>query len=133
MTLDGGCLCGRLRYHVDGPLLQSDWCHCRLCQRSAGAPAVAWLTVPRSAFRFTQGEPRTFASTAKGRRQFCADCGTQLVFFDGDAERDVTLASLDDPTAVAPQDHIWTMSQLPFVKLADGLPRHRQARRDSEG
>src|ERR1044072_2917868 len=109
MTLEGGCLCGRLRYRIDGPILQSDWCHCRLCQRSAGAPAVAWLTVPRTDFRFTQGEPRTFASTAKGRRQFCADCGTQLVFFDGDAERDITLASLDDPAAVSPQDHIWTM------------------------
>lgn len=126
MTLEGGCLCGAIRYAIDGPVLTSDWCHCRLCQRSAGAPAVAWFTVPTSAFHYTKGEPRTYASTERGRRQFCGSCGTQLVFFDGDAERDITVASLDDPARVPPQHHIWTMSQLPFVKLEDGLPRHRQ-------
>lgn len=128
MKLEGGCLCGRVRYAIDGPILTSDWCHCRLCQRSAGAPAVAWLTVAAGNFRYTEGEPRTFASTAKGRRQFCAACGTQLVFFDGEVERDITIASLDEPGQVPPQDHIWTMSQLSFVKLEDGLPRHRQRR-----
>jgi hypothetical protein len=128
MKLEGGCLCGRVRYAIDGPILTSDWCHCRLCQRSAGAPAVAWLTVTAGNFRYTKGEPRTFASTAKGRRQFCGDCGTQLVFFDGEVERDITIASLDEPAQMPPQDHIWTMSQLPFVKLEDGLPRHRERR-----
>lgn len=129
--LEGGCLCGAVRYAITGPILRSDWCHCRLCQRSAGAPAVAWTTVAAGDFRFTKGEPRTYASSEKGRRLFCGDCGTQLVFLDGEADRDVTIASLDEPTALAPQDHIWTMSQLSWVKLADGLPRHRGRRAPS--
>jgi len=36
----------------------------------------------------------------------------------------VTLASLDEPAAVAPEYHIWTRSQVPWVNLVDRLPRH---------
>ena len=41
---------------------------------------------------------------------------------------DVTLASLDHPELVTPEDHIFTESQIPWVRLADGLPRFAQER-----
>ena len=131
--LEGGCLCGSVRYRLEGEPLDAGWCHCRLCQRSTGAPAVPWGTWPVAALRFTQGQASRFKSSAKGRRDFCPQCGTQLVFRAAEDSRtlDVTLASLDDPTAVAPQYHIWTMSQIPWVKLADGLLRHRERGPDS--
>jgi len=36
---------------------------------------------------------------------------------------DVTLGSLDHPDTITPEDHIWTKRQIPWIKLADGLPR----------
>jgi hypothetical protein len=123
---EGGCLCGAVRYRVGGPPLHADRCHCRTCQRAAGAAVVAWGTWPAERFAWTRGEPGTFASSARGERSFCPTCGTPLAFVDpGDRTSvDVTLASLDDPAAFPPGCHAWTASRVPWQAIGDGLPRH---------
>lgn len=126
---DGGCLCGALRYRVNGDLVDAGYCHCRLCQRANGAPVVAWFTVPAAAFAWRAGTARCHASSARYQREFCAECGTPLVFRrQSDPEFiDVTIASLDDPALVVPEYHIWRMSRLPWFDTADSLPRHEDA------
>jgi hypothetical protein len=44
-------------------------------------------------------------------------------------EIDITTCSLDDPEQLPSEDHTRTSSKLKWVKLADGLPEHREARR----
>lgn len=124
--IEGGCLCGGVRFRLEGEPLVSDYCHCRMCQRGAGAPVVAWGTWPAERFAWTRGEPATFASSPRGERSFCASCGTSLTFVDlTDPGRiDVTLASLDDPAAFPPRRHIWTASRVPWLEIADDLPQH---------
>lgn len=126
---DGGCLCGALRYRLDGPLVDAGYCHCRLCQRASGAPVVAWLTVDVPSFAWSVGSPRVFHSSPTCQRESCAVCGTQLVFRRSVDPRyvDVTIASLDAPAIVAPEYHIWRMSRLPWFDTADALPRHEDA------
>ena len=124
-TFEGGCLCGAVRYRAEGEPKHSIYCHCRLCQKSAGAPLVAWLTVKRSTFALIGSAPSWYDSTAGARRGFCATCGTAL-FFEEKGPADwigITVASLDHPEWVAPRRHIWTGSQMPWLKLADDLPR----------
>ena len=36
MSAQGGCLCGAVRYTVDGPLREILVCHCLECRRWAG-------------------------------------------------------------------------------------------------
>ena len=103
---EGGCFCGAVRYRVEGPPLHAGWCHCRMCQRTVGAPVVPWGTWPADRFAWLRGEPRTFVSSAKGERSFCPSCGTSL----------------------PPEHHIWTMSRVPWLELADDLPRHEGSR-----
>jgi hypothetical protein len=127
--LDGGCLCGAVRYRATAIAAKSTYCHCRMCQRSAGAPVMAWFSVPASAFAYVAGAPKTYRSSTKAQREFCPACGTQLVFReDGDANVDITTASLDEPVRVPPQDHIWRMSRIAWFETADSLPRHDAAR-----
>ena len=126
LPLGGGCLCGVVRYRITAAPRQADYCHCRMCQRAAGAPAVAWLTAARAAFAWTQGEPAAYRSSAEAERLFCPTCGSQLAF-RAEAEPDhldLTLASLDDPEAVRPTHHIWTASRIGWFELADELPRY---------
>ena len=133
--VEGGCLCGAVRYRVEGPPLHAGYCHCRLCQRAAGAPVVAWGGWPADRFAWTRGEPKSFASSAKGERSFCPVCGTlphrrrprrpDLV--------EVTLASLDDPAAFPPEEHIWTVSRVRWLVLGDELPRHAGPRSRKAG
>lgn len=124
-TTRGGCLCGRVRYRLDGRIDGSaGWCHCATCRRAAGAPAVAWLTVRRDAFAFESGEPSWFRSSDHARRGFCAACGTPLVFVSGrePGHLDVTLGSLDRPEGVTPDHHVWTEDRLTWLRLDEHLP-----------
>lgn len=128
--LEGGCLCGAVRYRIAGAVPPDTvaYCHCRICQRSSGAPAMAWATFPAAGVWVTQGTPATYHSSAQGLRQFCRDCGTPLFFAytEGPPELDVSVASLDEPGKLPPQYHIWTSSRLPWFDTTDKLPRHAE-------
>jgi hypothetical protein len=126
---DGGCLCGALRFTTDDEPVDCCYCHCRLCQRSSGAPVLAWASFPASAFRYTRGAPARYASSAHGVREFCAACGTQLVFRSTlqPALVEVNVGAMDAPVDYPPQFHIHCASAIAWLALEDGLPRHEGA------
>ncbi|HEY4253052.1 MAG TPA: GFA family protein [Roseomonas sp.] len=130
--LTGGCFCGHVRYEAGGTPFHPTICHCSMCRRVAGAPMVAWFSVPRAAYRVTAGTPTRFASSDRAMRSFCPRCGTPLTF-EGDYcpdEIDITTLSLDDPEAMPPGDHSHVAAKLGWVALADGLPAFRATRAD---
>jgi hypothetical protein len=63
-------------------------------------------------------------------RTFCSTCGTPLTYQHASFpdELDVSTASLDDPSAFPPADHIWTSEQVAWLQLGDGLPRFSRSR-----
>jgi hypothetical protein len=116
MRLAGGCLCGAVRYLVSGAPREVVNCHCRRCQRASGAAFVTWATVPAESFGYSHGKPASFSSSAVGTREFCGACGTQLVFRDFEGGTlDVSLCSLDDPDAFAPQANTWVGTRRPWL------------------
>ena len=129
--LTGGCLCGAVRYRITGAPVEALYCHCGMCRRAHGAPVVAWLTVPLDAFAVTTGNPVAYRSSAKAFRHFCGSCGTPLTWRGADNPRlvDVSIASFDDPDAVAPTLHLWTDSRIGWFDTADRLPRYRTNQR----
>jgi hypothetical protein len=129
LPLEGGCLCGAVRYRISAEPRSADYCHCRMCRRASGAPVVARLTVANAAFAWIEGGPAVYRSSAEAERIFCPGCGTQLALRDEPDYLDVTLASLDDPEAVRPRYHIWTMSRIAWFETADNLPRYLENRR----
>jgi len=127
-AFEGGCFCGALRYRATGPATHLCHCHCADCRRSSGAAFVSWASFPLSGFAFTQGTPGEYRS-AGCLRTFCRGCGTSVGFWEeGLPEIDVTIATLDRPALLVPVEHIWTEDQLPWVQLADDLPRHARGR-----
>jgi hypothetical protein len=124
--LTGGCLCGAVRYRA-ATMSRVGLCHCRMCQKASGAPVVAWLMVPTTAFSFTQGTPVSYRSSPRAVRHFCGACGSQLTSWldENPSEVDVNLATLDHPEVVVPQYHIYTASQMPWLVIHDDRPRFR--------
>jgi hypothetical protein len=102
------------------------YCHCTSCRRAAGAHCVAWLTVEDSSLVFTLGQPAVHRSSPPVQRGFCARCGTQITYRHEQrvGEVDVTIGSLDEPSRVAPADHIWMQDAAEWDRPADGLPCH---------
>jgi len=78
---------------------------------------------------------KKFKSSGFGHRQFCADCGTPLLMqVDHQPETiDFSVATLDDPGAVAPGFHIFRASKISWFETADELPRHERFRPDTRG
>ncbi len=123
--VEGGCLCGAIRYRVSGQPLSSSICHCPSCRRASGAPAVAWFVVPLACFEWLRGEPTTFASSAPVIRQFCAQCGSQIAYRHEDNPTliELTTATLDDPEVFPPTREIWLSHRLSWETVD---PRREQ-------
>lgn len=120
----GGCLCGAVHYRISsGAPLRVTNCHCRLCQKAAGAPFVTWAEFPAEAVTFTKGRPAFHRSSESAERGFCAACGSALTFryLNGDTI-DITTATLDDSGPLAPEDNIWCESKAPWLTLDPALP-----------
>lgn len=124
--LTSGCLCGAVRYRISAEPVEAVYCHCRMCRQAHGAPVVAWVVVPISAFAVTAGEPKAYRSSPPAFRHFCGDCGTPLTWCEADSPRyvDVSIASLDTPESVPPELHLWTESRIGWFATADTLPRY---------
>ena len=124
--LEGGCLCGAVRYRIDaldGDV--ADYCHCSQCRRASGAPVVAWIQVAPARFELLHGAPRFYRSSDKAGRWFCPDCGGQVYMTDDEGRSvGVTLGTLDDPAKVRPTVHGWDSMRLPWLCLDDALPRY---------
>lgn len=72
------------------------------------------------------GEPTYYASSKIARRGFCSHCGTPLSFEFLDGERmDLSVGSLDDPTAITPTEHFAVESRIANWHAPDGLPESR--------
>jgi hypothetical protein len=127
-SIEGGCLCGAVRYRIRGKPLSSGTCQCGSCRRASAAAIVPWITVNLDRFSFTAGKPVEFRSSPPVTRSFCGRCGTPLTYLhkDYDGKIDVTTCSLDDPEAFPPQGHVWVSHKLKWLKLEDGLPRFEE-------
>jgi hypothetical protein len=124
--LEGGCQCGAIRYEITGPIVGVGVCHCRACQyASGGGPNYVALAV-REGFAFTKGEPKRFGQPGGSgnivSRVFCPDCGTPLISEAAMPFYPVKLGSLDDPSSLKPELHIWTSSAQPWHPIDPALP-----------
>lgn len=125
-AMTGGCLCGAMRYRIDGPPRLVSNCHCSLCRRAHGAPFVTWLTVRADRFHMEKGDLHRYASSDHGWRAFCSTCGAQVISGSAHYARyvEVTAGSLDNPGAVSPERQVFWPDRLSWVTSANGLPCH---------
>ena len=121
----GGCLCGHIRYRSPGEPSFPHFCSCRMCQRAAGAPIVAWVEFPRETLAFDGpgGAPALYRSSEKMQRGFCPRCGGTICSMeDGSDKIYVTVATLDDPNAIVPQSQSYPGSAPSWLNVGIAAP-----------
>ena len=130
--IEGGCLCGRIRYRITQPISTVAACHCRRCQYGSGGAPNYSVIVPRGGFEVTSGEPKRVELRAdRGAqvdRMFCSHCGTQL--FSDTADRPYTpvrVGTLDDPTPWGPRFHMWTEAAPDWHPIDADRPNYPKA------
>ena len=132
--ITGHCLCGAVEFSYDAEPKWTLNCHCESCRRALSAPMATWISVPRSALRFTAAMPDYYASSTGVRRSFCGKCGSPLTYEHEQLpdEVHVLAGALSDPGAARPQAHIFVAEQLPWFEVADDLPRYEETRADGQ-
>ena len=123
--ITGGCLCGEVRFAANGRHVSASYCHCDDCRKATGAPVTVFVEF-RCADVVFAGRPKSIASSPNVRRSFCDRCGTPIAYEDGRLAGDIyiMLGALDRPEDVVPQHHSFDSLRLPWLELADDLPRY---------
>jgi len=126
--LEGGCACGAVRYRLESAPMFVHCCHCRDCQRQTGSAFVLNALIESARVAALQGEVvRSAMPTDSGRPHGidrCKACGTAVWSEYGglSALRFVRVGTLDEPSALTPDVHIYVRSKLPWVELPAGVP-----------
>jgi len=127
--LQGGCLCGAVRFELTAPLLSAGYCHCTRCQRRTGTGSSANGRVPQYGFELLQGEDVLAAFTPpEGKAKlFCSRCGSAV--FSGDPLADeqvaIRLGTLDGDPGIRPSHRQHVASAAPWEPIPqDGLERY---------
>ena len=128
--LEGGCLCGAIRYRTSAMPFLAEYCHCRMCQKAAGAAFGNWMDFEADQVVWLKGRPDEYRSSERIYRGFCSDCGSSLTFRSAENPRYLTLTinSLDDPDLVVPNQHIYTASQVAWLDIRDDCVRYEAQR-----
>jgi hypothetical protein len=128
MDLEGGCACGEVRYRLTSAPMFNHCCHCLDCQRQTGSAFVLNALIETDRIKILAGAPEpTEMPTDSGRPHDvwrCRKCLTALWSDYGrrPALRFVRIGTLDAPSALKPDVHIFTRSKQPWVGLPADTP-----------
>lgn len=123
--LTGGCACGAVRYRMRTAPMIVHCCHCLDCQRQTGSAFVLNALTEADRVEVTGETAVSSMPTDSGRTHDvvrCAGCGTALwsEYGAGPILKFMRVGTLDEPSALAPDVHIYTRSKQPWVRLPDG-------------
>ncbi len=125
--MQGGCYCGALRYEAGGDAMFQGQCHCRECQYASGGNPNVIMAMPEASFAYTKGAPKEFRRNDLENpvtREFCPECGTQILSRAPSVPGAVILkvGTLDDPSVFTPQMAIFTVDKQSFHHVPEGMP-----------
>lgn len=125
LPVTGRCFCGATRYRIDAPVLFQVHCHCESCRRATGAAMASWLGARMDAFHWLTQPPLTHTSSPGRHWDRCATCGSPLAYRTSRFPDEIHLhaATLDAPETFIPEEHVHWDEHLPWLHLADRLPR----------
>jgi len=125
-VLSGGCLCGGVRYRIDGKYRDVICCHCENCRRTHGHIA-AYTALQRSDLILESEQTLQWYHDASPDtwRGFCNRCGASLFWDarDGCARISVAAGSLDDSRDLKTIGHVFVSEAGNYYEIDDGLPR----------
>ena len=122
--MEGGCLCGAVRYQTDAEPAMQVICHCKTCQKNSGSAFSMNVAVAKDSLMVEGDTLRSYddKSGSSGEvfhRHYCSTCGSHL-YSHGAAYGTLAFikaGTLNDASWVAPSIHIWCSEKLPWVAI----------------
>jgi len=128
---DGGCACGHVRYRMESRPLIVHCCHCSWCQRQNGSAFAVNALIEADRVRLSQGDVVDVEvpspSGANQRISRCPNCQVAVWSYYlvlsggiGHLVRFIRVGTLDDPSKLPPDIHIYTSAKQPWLVLPPG-------------
>jgi hypothetical protein len=120
--VEGGCVCGAVRYRLTASPLSVYNCHCKDCQRFSGAAWSMSMIVRDGDFELLGGKTERYDRKADSGNviamHFCSHCHNWLWNEPPAGSIKVVRAgTLDDLDWAAPVGNIWTDSKAAWVAI----------------
>ncbi len=124
---EGGCACGAVRYRLSSEPMFVNCCHCVNCQRQTGSAFVINLLIEAERLEILAGTPVPIdvpRDAGTVQRIFrCPHCQVAVFSEYGRPElRYVRAGTLDEPTRVTPDAHIYTRSKVGWLAVPPATP-----------
>ena len=120
----GSCLCGAVRFEVDGAIPKPDACHCTQCRKQSGHYFVSTDVLQENLRVDEDGELTWFQSSDRVRRGFCVACGSSLFWeAEGAATIGVAMGCFDGPTDTSIAVHIFVDHKGDYYTIGDDVPQ----------
>ncbi len=120
----GRCLCGAVRFEAEGVEAEISACHCSMCRRWNGSPAMA---AEVQSVRFTGEEHiKRYASSDWAERGFCEQCGSHLFYFLKPGRYIMWVGAFDEAEQFQLAGEIYLDDKPSTYDFAGDHPRHGQ-------
>jgi hypothetical protein len=124
----GSCLCGDIRFQVDGPINDIIYCHCSLCRKAQGSAFATNANVAKKDFRLLNGMRGLtgYESSPGQTKYFCATCGSPIMSLNS-ARQDtvrIRLGTIESEITERPGCHIFVGSKANWDQITDDLPQY---------
>lgn len=127
-SYSGSCSCGTVQYRLTSAPMFVHCCHCKDCQRQTGSAFVINALIETDRIEIISGMPKPVSMpTDSGRSHDTYRCPSCFIALWSDygrrpALRFVRVGTLDTPSELPPDVHIYTCSKLPWVTIPPGVP-----------
>ncbi|KAL1594422.1 hypothetical protein SLS60_010182 [Paraconiothyrium brasiliense] len=116
MPHQGGCMCGNVRYSVEGEPAGKALCHCADCRKITGSTYSTNAIFPSDQFKLTQGTPKQHSKTADSGKTITSHFW-ETGSFEG--AKIVKIGTLDDANALSdlkPAIELFAPTRIPWVQ-----------------
>lgn len=123
--ITGNCYCGRILLTSQEAPQAVVYCHCGDCRRVTGAPVAAFAAFAEAAVQAAPAWPDPISFKPGVKRWSCIDCNSPLAaafdYLPGQIY--IPLGIIDQAHELMPEIHAHEESRLPWLHIADSLPR----------
>lgn len=123
----GSCLCGGVSYEVRGDFRPVSYCHCEQCRKTSGNFVGATACEIDALHMLSETSLTWYRASDTARRGFCSVCGGN-VFWAPDHRNYISIfaGTVDMPTGLVAENHIYVADKADYVDIGDGLPQFPQ-------
>lgn len=123
----GSCLCGQVKFQIEGSFESFFLCHCKFCQKDTGSAHAANLFSSTAQLTWLSGQNKikTFKlPSTRHTKSFCLECGSALPNFQMDGKLLVVPAgSLDTEITLKPAAHLFYSSKASWSLDLEGIKK----------